>query len=35
MKKNIKKYYLFGDGIHFSDKGHKLIADFLIDSIQK
>jgi lysophospholipase L1-like esterase len=23
--------YLYGDGIHFSEKGHKLIADFFID----
>jgi hypothetical protein len=28
-QKNCKELYLYGDGIHFSEKGHRLIADFL------
>ena len=25
--------YLFGDGIHFSERGHKLIADYIIKNL--
>jgi lysophospholipase L1-like esterase len=26
---NIKSLYLYGDGIHFSEKGHRVVAEFL------
>jgi hypothetical protein len=29
MKISSKKFYLFGDGIHFSNLGHRVIADFI------
>lgn len=30
-----KSYYLYGDGIHFSDNGHKVITEFLLNSLKK
>jgi lysophospholipase L1-like esterase len=29
-----KKYYLFADGIHFSEKGHRLMAEFIKKKLQ-
>ncbi len=31
---NVKDYYLYGDGIHFSEKGHQLIASFIGKKLQ-
>jgi len=31
---DFEEYYLYGDGIHFSKKGHKLIADFLLNCLK-
>jgi lysophospholipase L1-like esterase len=33
-KAEFKKYYLYGDGIHFSQKGHKLIADYVVKQLK-
>ncbi|MBK7630677.1 MAG: SGNH/GDSL hydrolase family protein [Ignavibacteriales bacterium] len=33
--KTSNKYYLWGDGIHFSEDGHKLIAEFIKDQKSK
>jgi len=31
QKQKSKKFYLFGDGIHFSDFGHKIISEYILN----